>query len=119
MINHKYRRGTLKIEYDIRDPRTKRADADSKQILWPEQAEAILKHISEEHLKALGLNRERCNPANMIINYLAIAPPPVRPSVAMGNSAQRSEDDLTFAYRQVIKQNNEIKRSINDSMIRD
>ena len=55
----------------------------------------------------------------MIINYLAIAPPPVRPSVAMGNSAQRSEDDLTFAYRQVIKQNNEIKRSINDSMIRD
>lgn len=59
----------------------------------------------------------------MIIDNLAIAPPPVRPSVAMGGSASRSEDDLTFAYRQVIKQNNEIKRSIsfghNDSMIRD
>ena len=47
----------------------------------------------------------------MIIEDLAVAPPPVRPSVAMTNS-MRSEDDLTVAYKQIIKMNNEIKRAI-------
>ena len=58
----------------------------------------------------MGLNKDRSNPSNMIISNLAVAPPPVRPSVAMSNT-HRSEDDLTVAYKQVIKQNNEIKRT--------
>ena len=57
----------------------------------------------------MGLHKERSNPANMIIENLAVAPPPVRPSVQMTNS-MRSEDDLTVAYKSIIKQNNEIKR---------
>ena len=59
----------------------------------------------------LGLDKNRSNPANMIIENLAVAPPPVRPSVSMTNS-MRSEDDLTVAYKQIIKQNNEIKRLV-------
>lgn len=58
----------------------------------------------------MGLNKDRSNPSNMIISNLAVAPPPVRPSVAMSNT-HRSEDDLTVAYKQVIKQNNEIRRT--------
>ena len=58
----------------------------------------------------------------MIIEDLAVAPPPVRPSVVMQNS-MRSEDDLTVAYKQIIKVNNEIKRAIeagnNDTSIKD
>ena len=46
----------------------------------------------------------------MIIEDLAVAPPPVRPSVAMTNS-MRSEDDLTVQYKHIIKMNNEIKRA--------
>ena len=65
--------------------------------------------IKPEHLKMLGLNKQRSNPSNMIIENLAVAPPPVRPSVAMTNS-MRSEDDLTVAYKSIIKQNNEIAR---------
>ena len=57
----------------------------------------------------LGLDKNRSNPSNMIIENLAVAPPPVRPSVCMTNS-MRSEDDLTVAYKQIIKQNNEVKR---------
>ena len=57
----------------------------------------------------LGLDKNRSNPINMIIENLAVAPPPVRPSVAMTNS-MRSEDDLTVAYKQIIKQNNEITK---------
>lgn len=59
----------------------------------------------------MGLHKENANPANMIIEDLAVAPPPVRPSVAMANTA-RSEDDLTIAYKNIVKINNEIKRSI-------
>ena len=59
----------------------------------------------------MGLDKKNSNPANMIIEDLAVAPPPVRPSVAMTNY-MRSEDDLTVAYKQIIKMNNEIKRSM-------
>jgi len=41
----------------------------------------------------------------MIIKNLLVAPPPVRPSVAMGGN-MRSEDDLTTAYMKIIKFNN-------------
>lgn len=57
----------------------------------------------------MGLDKEKSNPANMIINNLAVAPPPVRPSVMSSN--MRSEDDLTLAYKQIVKQNNEIKKA--------
>ena len=60
----------------------------------------------------MGLDKKNSNPVNMIIESLAVAPPPVRPSVAMSNSA-RAEDDLTVAYSKIIKTNNELKNFIN------
>ena len=82
-INHKYSRGPLRIDYTIQDEdEYKRLQLnDTKQTLWPEEAKAILEMISAEHLKKMGLHKERSNPANMIIENLAVAPPPVRPSV--------------------------------------
>jgi len=47
----------------------------------------------------------------MILKNLPVAPPPVRPSVAMPGS-YRSEDDLTYAYQQIIKMNNILKIQI-------
>ena len=95
---------------------------DPKQTLWPEDAKSILDKITPEHLEMMGLHKLNANPANMIIEDLAVAPPPVRPSVVMQNS-MRSEDDLTVAYKQIIKVNNEIKRAIeagnNDTSIKD
>jgi DNA-directed RNA polymerase beta' subunit len=60
-----------------------------------------LNNITEEHLEIMGLNKKTANPANMIIENLAVAPPPVRPSVAQ-SGASRSEDDLTIAYKAII-----------------
>ena len=48
----------------------------------------------------------------MIIENLTVVPPPVRPSVQMMGQARRSEDDLTVAYAQIIKQNRAIKDAI-------
>ena len=95
---------------------------DPKQILWPEEAKDILDKITAKHLEMMGLSKVNADPANMIIEDLAVAPPPVRPSVAMTNS-MRSEDDLTVAYKQIIKMNNMIKQALhsgnNDTSIKD
>jgi len=45
----------------------------------------------------MGFKPQISRPENMIIKNLAVAPPPVRPSVSMTNTL-RSEDDLTYAY---------------------
>ena len=52
----------------------------------------------------MGFSPEHCRPDWAIIRNLPVAPPPVRPSVAM-SSTMRSEDDLTYAYQQVVKMN--------------
>ena len=59
----------------------------------------------------MGLDKKTANPSNMIIESLAVAPPPVRPSVAMSNSL-RSEDDLTIAYHKILKCNNELRKYV-------
>lgn len=59
----------------------------------------------------MGLNPEMGRPDWAIIRNLAVAPPPVRPSVAM-SSTSRSEDDLTYAYQQVLKMNILLKEQI-------
>jgi DNA-directed RNA polymerase II subunit RPB1 len=60
----------------------------------------------------LGLSKTLSDPANMIIENMTVVPPPVRPSVQMIGSTSRSEDDLTVAYKQIIKQNKEIERAV-------
>lgn len=50
-------------------------------------------------------------PENMIIRRLAVAPPAVRPAVSMG-SYLRSEDDLTYSYIAIVKNNNLLKQQM-------
>ena len=81
--------------------------------MWPEQAHAILDKITPRHLQMLGLDKEKSNPANMILTVLAVGPPPIRPSVQVTGSMQRGDDDLTIIYNKIVKQNNEIKNCYN------
>jgi DNA-directed RNA polymerase II subunit RPB1 len=121
-INHKYKKSPLSIDYEIQDPNLPRPGNDPKQTLWPEEAQRILSNITEEHLECMGLNKKTSDPANMIIDNLAVAPPPVRPSVSVTGST-RSEDDLTVAYRAIIEYNNFIRKGItgglNESQIKE
>lgn len=91
----------------------------------PEDARAILEKISNEDLKLMGLDPRQSRPEWMVIKTLAVAPPPVRPSVEAGDGV-RSEDDLTYAYREIIKVNKELRsrmeagqpRGTQDEMLR-
>lgn len=84
---------------------------DPKKILKPEKVRKILSRISDEDLKLMGMDPKESRPEWMVISTLAIAPPPVRPSVQAGDGV-RSEDDLTYAYRMIVRTNNELKRDI-------
>lgn len=107
----------LKIEFlDENFDQTK----DRKSILYADEAYQVLSRIKDEDLTLMGFNKNLGRPEWMIIKYLPVAPPPVRPSVAMPN-CYRCEDDLTYAYQQVIKMNNilktQIERGTNQSTI--
>ena len=98
----------IKIEYfDDNFDQTK----DRKQILNADEAFQVLRKIRDEDLHLMGFNKHYGKPEWMVIKNLAVAPPPVRPSVAMPN-LYRSEDDLTYAYQQIIKMNNLLKTQI-------
>lgn len=99
---------SIRVEYLDEDfDQTK----DRKQILYADEAYQILRKISDADLHMMGLNSQHGRPEWMIIKNLPVAPPPVRPSVAMP-TGRRSEDDLTYAYQQIIKTNNLLKLQI-------
>lgn len=77
---------------------------DRKEILWPDQALKVLQKVTDDDCVLMGLDPAVGRPDWAIIRNLTVAPPPVRPSVAM-SSTSRSEDDLTYAYQQVLKMN--------------
>jgi hypothetical protein len=58
------------------------------QEITPEKAIEILKRISDEDCKALGLDPQYSRPDWMILTVLPVPPPPVRPSVQMDSSAR-------------------------------
>jgi DNA-directed RNA polymerase II subunit RPB1 len=63
---------------------------------------SIFKRITEDDALVLGFSPKWCMPAWLIITILPVVPPSVRPSVRQYNS-QRSEDDLTNKYYEIIK----------------
>lgn len=63
---------------------------------------AIFKRITEDDALVLGFSPKWCMPSWLIITVLPVVPPSVRPSVRQYNS-QRSEDDLTNKYYDIIK----------------
>lgn len=75
----------------------------------------IFKKIQDDDLKLMGMNPKSSRPEWMIIKALAVCPPPVRPSVEAGDGA-RSNDDLTYAYTQIIRTNNELYRIMRNGL---
>ena len=63
---------------------------------------AIFKRIVEDDAFVMGFSPKWCMPSWLIITVLPVVPPSVRPSVRQYNS-QRSEDDLTNKYYDIIK----------------
>jgi DNA-directed RNA polymerase II subunit RPB1 len=81
------------------------------QVIMADIAIEILKRISKEDALIMGFHEDWCLPHWLICSVLPVAPPSVRPSVKLYNN-QRSEDDLTQKYNDIIKNNNQLKEKL-------
>lgn len=73
--------------------------------LIPELVIKMFKRISDDDVFFLGFNPKWSRPEWMVCEVLPIAPQSCRPSVKQ-DAQQRSEDDLTHIYSNIIKTNN-------------
>ncbi len=85
---------------------------DRKQELRAQTAHSVLKIISEEDMRVLGLDPKWSRPEWLIITVLPVPPPHIRPSVAMDGGLARSEDDLTHQLVNIVKVNNSLENCI-------
>lgn len=58
-------------------------------------------------MRRLGFEPRYFRPENLILNYIPISPPHIRPSIKT-TSGMRSEDDLTTKITDIIKQNKSV-----------
>lgn len=90
---------------------------ESKTInmrLTPEIILKIFKRISDEDITFMGFSPLWSRPEWMVCQVLPVPPPAVRPSVKH-DAQQRSEDDLTHIYMNIIKTNKDLKDKINNN----
>ena len=72
---------------------------------------AIFKRILEDDALVMGFSPKWCMPSWLIITILPVVPPSVRPSVRQYNN-QRSEDDLTNKYYEIIKSCQDLRNKL-------
>lgn len=93
-----------------------------RQILTPDDCYNILKNVSDNDCRILGLDAEFSRPENMIHRVFPVPPVQVRPSVkADFMSSSTMEDDLTHKLADIIKANIRIrkyKESLNENATR-
>jgi DNA-directed RNA polymerase beta' subunit len=75
--------------------------------LTPEIILKIFRRISDEDISFMGFSPTFSRPEWMICQVLPVPPPAVRPSVKL-DAQQRSEDDLTHIYSNIIKTNRDL-----------
>ena len=93
------------------------ADDGDKKVsmkLTPEILLKIFKRISDEDVHFMGFSPVWSRPEWMICQVLPVPPPAVRPSVKH-DAQQRSEDDLTHIYSNIIKTNTDLYNKIKDN----
>ena len=82
---------------------------ERKVVITAEKALQILKNISDEDCRLLGLDPEHARPDWFILQVMPIPPPPVRPSVSF-DASTRSEDDLTVKLMEIVRTNKNLQR---------
>ena len=109
------REGRAAIDAGRCPPTTRSASqlslADRKQQLSAAQARAILRRISDDDARLLGLDPRYARPEWLVLTTLAVPPPHVRPSVAH-DALTRGEDDVTHKLSDIVKANMAVSAAI-------
>ncbi len=83
-----------------------------KRELLPSDIRDWLAAISNEDVRALGIDPEASRPEWMVLTVLAVPPVTVRPSITL-ESGEKSEDDLTHKLVDIIRINQKLEANIN------
>jgi len=83
--------------------------------LTPEIVIKIFRRMSDEDITFIGFSPLWSRPEWMVCKVLPVAPPSVRPSVKH-DAQQRSEDDLTQIYNNIIKTNTDLMDKIHNNV---
>jgi len=83
--------------------------AEKKQPLTAGEVYQKFQNISAEICVTLGLEPRFARPDAMVITYLPVPPPPVRPSI-MSDTAARGDDDLTHKLKDIVTHNANLRK---------
>ncbi|KAI0804397.1 DNA-directed RNA polymerase II subunit RPB1 [Xylaria sp. FL0064] len=112
----KIRLGALKLTAVSEEKDEDNNKSKNTVNITPEMALNILKNISDDDLRDMGLNKDYARPEWMIITVLPVPPPPVRPSISMDGTGQglRNEDDLTYKLGDVLRANSNVRQALQE-----
>ena len=81
-----------------------------QRVLTAEEAHQVLRALTAETCELLGFNPNFSRPDWLLTTVLPVPPPAVRPSIEMGGSGRRAEDDLTFKLTDILNVNQLLRR---------
>lgn len=103
------RRDGLRLVGSWKKDKNSDSDTPERRYLSPSEVLNVFKHISDQDIKNMGLHAYYARPEWLLITVLPVPPPPVRPSIAINDSA-RGEDDLTYKLADILKANANVER---------
>jgi DNA-directed RNA polymerase subunit A' len=83
----------------------------NKERIYPTQIREWIEKVPDTHLKLLGYEPEKLNPAWFIITTLQVPPITIRPSISLEGGI-KSEDDLTHKLVDIVRINNRLRDNI-------
>ena len=98
---------TMVAEYRMGE----RGDERVRRPLAVSHVREILQKITDDDLEFMGFDPRWSRPDWMITDVIPVPPPYIRPSVKFDNN-QRSEDDITYKYSDIIKADQTLRTKI-------
>ena len=89
-------------------------DAENNKFrnkFYANEALDILKKISDQDVKTMGMNPQTSHPSWLIFQVFPVVPPCVRPSINFGCNL-RSEDDIVYKLINLIKANKSLEKKL-------
>ncbi|MCQ2069530.1 MAG: DNA-directed RNA polymerase subunit A' [archaeon] len=102
--------GKEQIKIKLDKPTTFREVTNNNNKLTAKEVRERLERISDDDLRALGMDPTTCRPEWMVLTALAVPPVTVRPSITL-DSGDRSEDDLTHKLVDVLRINQRLREN--------
>lgn len=85
----------------------------ARRLFTPSDALDILRNISDENIRLMGMDPEKSHPSWMILQNMVVLPPNARPAImASEGSKRRGQDDITNQTQDIVKACRTLRKAI-------